>query len=123
MPALLEIDVAHLQGVLRLATEELSSDLHRAGVAAAEGGVAAAKERHPYEDRTGDLTGEARAIPNEAIGGADMTWPEDYASYVDEGTSRAKPYPFTPLATQVADRDLEHGAREAVEKFKRALER
>ena len=105
------------------ALDELDADLDKAGLEAAKGGVDAAKNYHPYTDRTGELTGNAHAEPDLAHGGGMMVWPEPYAGFVDEGTSRARPYPFTPLAEQVAERDLEHLTAQAVDKFKAKLER
>ena len=118
------IDLDALALAFATSEAELREDLQRAGVDAAQGGVDAAKAHHPYTDRTHDLTETSHVEPiHDAKGGALMVWPQEYAGFVDEGTSRARPYPFTPLAEQVAERDLEHLATEAVQKFKRSLER
>lgn len=106
------------------ALDELDDDLDRGGVEAAQEGVDAAKNFHPYEDHTPDdgLTDSAHVEKNHATGGGIMTWPVTYADFVDRGTSRANPYPFTPLAEQVAERGLEYKTQEAVARFKAKLE-
>lgn len=123
MPTTVEIDVSGLERVLREAETALADDLHRAGVQAAKDGVALARASHPYEDRTGDLTGEAHVEEDHTTGGGLMTWPVDYASYVDKGTSRARAYPFTPKAIKLAAVMLREGVNEAIAKFRRVLER
>lgn len=111
-----QFDLGALQHAWSAARRELEDDLDHVGIEAAQGGVDAATANHPYEDQTGDLTGHAHVEPDPRGGGI-MVWPDDYASYVDEGTSRSNPYPFTPLALQVADRDLEEGAKHALARF------
>lgn len=124
MPAAtVDIDVSHLERVLHDAEATLADDLQRAGVKAAKDGVALARASHPYEDRTGNLTNNAHVEEDHAIGGGLMTWPEDYASYVDEGTSRARAFPFTPRARKLAAVMLNEGVQEAIARFRRALER
>jgi hypothetical protein len=89
---------------------------------AAKDGVAAAQEKHPYTDRTGNLTDTAHArIANMGDHDAEMRWPMHYAGYVDEGTSRNRPYPFTPRAIRVCDRSLKKYVREVLVELARQL--
>lgn len=80
--------------------------------AAAEG-VREAQSNHPYTDRTHNLTGQSHA--EQVDGEAEMVWPVAYAGFVDKGTSRAKPYPFTPQAEAVAEKVLAYGAEHVVD--------
>lgn len=61
-----------------------------------EAGAAFAKANHPYQDRTGNLTGSIGAEGDTFV--ASM----QYASFVDQGTSRAQPYPFADAAVDLA---------------------
>lgn len=117
------LDVESFEALVNSALHDLTEELHHAGMDAAEQGVLAAKQEHPYTDRTGDLTGNAHAEEDLAQGGGIMTWPEDYASYVDKGTSRARPYPFTPRAQSAAEFALEAKTQEAIDRFVARLER
>lgn len=102
------------------AEEDLRDELRTVSLEAAESGIQEAQANHPYEDQTFRLSGSARAVP--VRGEAEMRWPADYASHVDEGTSRARAYPFTPQATQRATAALEAGAERAVKRFIRKIE-
>jgi hypothetical protein len=96
-------EIAHLEGELQVASWQAASD-----------GVSAERRDHPYTDRTYDLTNTATPESDEN-GEADMVWPQEYASFVDEGTSRSAAYPFTPLAKDAAAKSIEAGARAAVD--------
>lgn len=119
------MDLERFEAEVDSALRDLAEDLHRAGVRAAEDGVALAKASHPYQDHTptDGLTDSARAEEDTVTGGGIMIWPAEYASFVDKGTSRARPYPFTPKAEKLAAVMLNAGANEALLKFQRALER
>lgn len=95
--------------------DELGRDLETTTLLAAKDGIERAKTVHPYTDRTGNLTGEAHA--NALARGAAMVWGMTYASFVDQGTSRSRPYPFTPGAVAVAEESLDVHANAAVEKL------
>ena len=112
-----ELVIAPFEEAYRRAEDELATGLDSAAKEAAQEGVDAAKAQHPYRDRTHNLTDQAHVEPSAVRGDHFMTWPMEYASYVDQGTSRANPYPFTPLAEQAADRGLDHHARAAVDRF------
>lgn len=67
-----------------------------------------ARDDHPYTDRTGDLTASIYAtnptgeIPawETSVGGTTF-----YASYVEHGTERSKPYPYLDPAGQKLGED------------------
>jgi hypothetical protein len=120
-----EIDVSELERVARSAESELERDLHRSGMDAAKAGVDLAKASHRYQDHTpGDgLTDSAHVEEEHALGGGLMTWPVEYASFVDKGTTRARAFPFTRKAIKLAGVMLQAGVNDAIARFKRALER
>ena len=117
-----EIDVSELKERVAAAMPELEANVERANIQAAEEGIRAAQTEHPYTDRTGDLTGEAHVEPD-GNGKALMVWPMEYATFVDEGTSRAAAYPFTPLAEKVAADALPAKVEAAVEEFAATITR
>lgn len=117
------LDIDEFAERAKAASRKLADDLHAAGMKAAQAGIDAEKAYHPYTDRTHDLTDTAHVEEDVADGGGVMLWPMPYADYVDQGTSTSRPYPFTPLAMQVADRELEEEAKAAEARFKEALER
>ena len=103
--------------------KELDNDLHHAALDAADAGVKAAKQDHLYRDRTWNLTNNAFVEENAAVNGGWMTWPEFYASFVNYGTVRSKPYPFVPLAIIFAKERLSYGATAAAEDFCKRIAR
>lgn len=114
-----------LKRELDKSTEVLEGDLALMSIQAAEAGVSEAKRNHPYTDRTGDLTGEATVLKEFDSRGnteAEMLWPENYASFVDKGTSRAKPYPFTPQAVERAEQALKSGVDISIAHFADRIE-
>lgn len=102
------------------ACDELDQDLNDAAVTAAGDGVKAAQDQHPYTDRTYQLT-ERAGVELESFGEASMVWPKEYASFVDEGTSRNAAYPFTPIAKARAESSLDNGAELAVKKLEERM--
>ena len=76
---------------------------------AAEEGAAEAKRVGPFKDRTTNLrTGiVARFV---AANGQGVQWevfsPMFYSKWVNEGTSRSRPYPFMPPASEKAEQVL-----------------
>lgn len=93
---------------------ELDTELGRGAMRAAGEGVAEAKANHPYTDRTHNLTDSAHVNPLSG-GDAEMVWQMPYAGFVDKGTVRAKPYPFTPIATAKASSELDANSERAVD--------
>lgn len=118
-----DVDFSELEGFIDRggdAVADLVHDVREAVTHAAAEGVREAQGNHPYTDRTYRLTGTA--YPTNTYGGdlfpeAEMVWPAEYAGYVDEGTTRARPYPFTPQAVRRADEVLEQDLDAALEKF------
>lgn len=75
----------------------------------------AARADHPYQDRTGDLTTSLEGLP--AMGSAlDGTLQggaaagTEYASYVEEGTERSRPYPYLAPAAELTEPAFEQDA-------------
>ena len=108
----LDLDIA-------LAVHELDEDLGQACLDGADAGVAEMQANHPYTDRSYRLSGEMHAEPVDENGKrhAEMVIPAPYASYVDRGTSHAKPYPFTPQGEKAAEDKLHELAEKAVAEF------
>ena len=100
---------AHWDSELR-ATDDALLDV---GLEAARVGVKEEQAEHPYTDRTRNLTDNAH-VEQTGDREAEMVWPEEYASFVDKGTSKSKPYPFTPIAEQRAESALARGTDVAV---------
>lgn len=99
------------------AVTDLVRDLDRAAMDAARDGVQAAQQDHPYTDRTQQLTNTAHPAHSTTFGEADMVWDMEYASFVDKGTRRADPYPFTPIARKAAAASLERRVSRAIQNF------
>lgn len=83
-----------------------------------------ARSTHPYTDRTGDLTDSIEALDTNREGDfvrGYVVAGMGYASYVEEGTSRNRPYPYLrPAAerldgalSEAADAELEGAAERA----------
>lgn len=87
--------------------------------------VHSAKAEHAYTDRTGRLTRSIRAYAPRGRFSRDTLRVEivaatDYASYVERGTTRSRPYAFLgPAAERNTDR-IEHHAHDALEAALRA---
>lgn len=85
---------------------------HNAG----DEGIRAEQADHPYTDRTYNLSGGAHVDPADDGGpGVDMVWPADYASFVNDGTERARPYPFVPIAEERAEQVLHYDLANAID--------
>lgn len=72
-------------------------------------GAQEAKATHRYTDRTGNLTASIRAVPGvyaRTGSDGDIVATMPYASYVENGTYRSRPYPFMAQAYQRAERVL-----------------
>lgn len=83
----------------------------------AQGVAQYARAEHPYTDRTGNLTASIEALPARYVGEhveGGVVAGMDYASYVNEGTSRARAYPYMdpaaratePYVEEIAERGL-----------------
>jgi len=83
----------------------------------AQGAARHARAEHPYTDRTGNLTASIEALPARYVGEhveGGVVAGMDYASYVDEGTTRARAYPYMeparvatePYVEEIAERAL-----------------
>ena len=102
MPLSVTIEgLEELRAAWSAAVDRTRDGLREASLTAAAEGVREAQGNHPYTDRTYHLTGDSHADQTDD-GEAEMVWPVLYASYVDRGTSRSRPYPYTPQAEDVA---------------------
>jgi hypothetical protein len=122
---------------VRIAYSELEANLRAAALESAAAGVKAAQESHPYQDHREPgksyqtrgaigLTDTSRA-EQPAAGSlsrgfeAFMRWPAPYAGYVDKGTSRSAPYPFTPTAERQAEYALTSYVERALANFRHSM--
>lgn len=114
----LTLDIADWERDNERGSDELEHDTDNAAFTAADAGIEEAQANHPYTDRTRNLTGSAHVEPADDGGpGADMVWPAEYADYVDKGTERSRPYPFTPQAEDRAQASLDRSLETAVDRF------
>lgn len=121
-----------LKADLNTFADRLVVGLRGASLEAAAAGILAARQDHPYTDRTFHLSGEGDGGDDEnshaeqsTRGGsrngpqdedeAKMVWPVRYAGFVDKGTSRSRAYPFTPIAEQIAENVLGNASEQAVD--------
>ncbi len=95
-------------------------DLPEVCLAAAEDAVVEMQHNHPYTDRTQFLTGGMHARKGrqtrrtcEAV----VEFMAPYSKYVDEGTSRSKPYPFVFIGEEKAEISLERRCAQALDRF------
>jgi hypothetical protein len=110
-----------LKTAFRTADDDMRLGLREISLEAAAEGIREARTNHPYTDRTYHLSGEGDGGSNQnshaeqrANGDAVMVWPVEYASYVDQGTSRSRPYPFVAQAEERAEQVLAYGAEVVV---------
>ena len=96
------------------AVSDARTDLVEASLDAAAAGVREAQDNHPYTDRTYGLTGDSHTEQADD-GEAEMVWPAEYAGFVDEGTSRNRPYPFTPQARERAEAELQRKTQDVAD--------
>lgn len=108
MPFEVTVD-SDLEGLWKGVRDEITLEMAKDVEAACEEAIAEVQGEHPYQDHTYHLTDTATAkLESSDYRGATgvLVWPMDYASYVDQGTSRAKAYPFVERTTDHADRIL-----------------
>jgi hypothetical protein len=112
------------------AFHDLEQNAALAAYGAAEEGVRVMQARHPYTDRTYGLSMSMCVAPEADRHDGDdvercaaIEVRADYASFVDRGTSRAKPYPFTPRGEDAAERAATRYANVAVKQFERTCRR
>ena len=96
----------------------LKEDLGRDSMDAADYAVSTMQQSHPYQDRTYGLSGGMHAVEATNETGdreAELRVDAEYASFVNDGTSRAQPYPFMPLGEHAAGEALQTNAERSVE--------
>lgn len=125
MPFEVSVD-SDLEKAWREACREFVDETRQVAVKAADDGAAHSRESHPYQDHTYHLTdttvGKLEAFDGDGAT-AEIVWVQDYASYVDQGTSRAAAKPFVDDATKVAKAALERGVHTLVEKTESRMNR
>lgn len=85
-----EIDLSDVEGACREADSAVRFGAVRGVAQAAREGLAEARARRRYRDRTGGLTGKAYArllVAGGTAPEAELVWPVPYAGFVDAGTS------------------------------------
>lgn len=98
-----------------------NEQLAKAALYSAQAGIESVREKHPYTDRTYQLTERAEALPErdgDEVVGAVMSWEKHYASYVNRRTR----FNFTRQAERVAKDQLKGGVQVAVSVFCRNVE-
>lgn len=104
----LDIDLSTFYGDWQRTVDSIVHDASIAAVDAAEDGVRAEQADHPYTDQTYNLSASAHVEPSSedhASGegsGADMVWPAEYASFVNE----KRGFRFTGIAVKAASDSL-----------------
>jgi hypothetical protein len=104
----------------KTAASELQADLLEGSFDAAKYGVTSMQDNHPYTDRTWHLTNDMHvdgALNDTGDTEAEIVIPAGYAGFVDEGTSRSRPYPFTPLGEAMAEEALAANTDMAVDTY------
>jgi Fe-S oxidoreductase len=102
--------------------DELEIDFKQGNYYAAEEGIKRPYERHPYTDRTTDLTMSMRAEMDDSSfreGAAEMVVGMHYASYVND-----KPrFEFMSKAEAAATRELDRQTKKAIARFEKKMNR
>lgn len=105
------------------ACDEMEGDFFDGSLVAAGAGIAAIQANHPYQDRTGNLSHEARVVLGEFAGEADMIFPaknergEGYASFVNamnRENGHRKNYEFISRGEKACRRVLDQETQRAV---------
>lgn len=122
MPFEVTVD-SDLEGSWKGTLNEITLEMARDVQTACEEAIVEEQSEHPYQDHTYHLTDTANGkIESADYKGATgvLEWPMDYASYVDQGTSRAQAFPFVERTQQHAERILLFRTESSIDK---ALER
>lgn len=88
MPAL-KVDITQARNYVKRKMEAYAVEYVRRAVRQA---AQYAKDNHPYQNRTGNLTRSIQSVPTRT--GAYLSARMDYAPYVEFGTRRSRPYPY-----------------------------
>ena len=84
------------------------------------------QDNHPYQDQTGNLTNNMHVEGANAPDGtpeAEVVVPEEYAAYVNDGTSRNRAYPFMPLGEYAAEEALHDNTAKALARYAERITR
>ena len=115
-----ELDLAPLRDSMRALRRELNDELERAIRTTSREVSREAKRSHTYQNRTGRLTRSIGPLPTVGRFTADtleggVTATMRYASYVDEGTARARAYQYLGTAWLMQREDSERRVEDALE--------
>lgn len=115
-----EINLGPLRESLRALPDALDDTLESAVRVSAQLVAERSRAEHPYTDRTGALTRRTRAhAPRGRFTRGDLRGEivadTLYASYVERGTSRSRPYPYLGPALEFCRPEIEHRIDNAVE--------
>lgn len=96
-----------LRAQLKEASDTLHDGMYSAVHEAADLGAKEARDTHPYTNRTYNLENKTvgrmlREDRQAGVYAGDIIAKPRYASYVNDGTSRSRPYPFMPQAERKA---------------------
>lgn len=102
--------VDEIGGLLEKVRTQVMRGVSGAVRQAVEAGAGAAQVQHPYKDQTGALTysieGQSTTAGSDFVEGTIVAG-APYASFVNDGTSRAQAFPFMPVAERMAAETLE----------------
>lgn len=115
-----ELDLQPFLDGVRTLRRELNDELERAVRTTSREVSREAKRSHSYQDRTGRLTRSIAPLPTmgrflqDSLEGG-VTATRRYASYVEEGTTRARAYQYLGTAWLMQRDDSEQRVEDALE--------
>jgi hypothetical protein len=121
-----EVDERPVEAAFDRLTNALDDEFERCFTRAGEAIAGIAKRTHKFRNHTEDLEGSIEGVPATGTLSAGTLQAaavagEDYASFVEGGTSRSRAYPFMEPAGALYEPLLEHDAADAFERaFRRA---
>lgn len=111
MPFEVDADTRDLEREWAKALDAFSDELADAVDVSCKAGAKYSQNHHPYTDRTYHLTdttfGKVVHRARYAVEGV-LGWVQDYAKYVDQGTSRSRAYPFVQAAVAYTEKALHY---------------
>lgn len=124
---ILEIDTSEVDAVIEKGAREFHKDMLETVQRACVEGAQEARDKHVYENRTGDLTdsigvGNRFRVTEKVIEG-EIVATMKYASFVDEWESTQTADTYMEKAAQKAQRVLEAGIEVATVKMNHAMNR
>jgi len=117
----IELDIRAVRASFRALGRSIDDELERAVRAISRDVRDEAKQRHTYTDRTGTLTRSIRAeqptgrFTQDSLEGSVVAW-TPYASYVEDGTTRARAYQYLGTAWAMRRDDAQATIDDALER-------